>query len=546
MSPSSVVQAGREALQRGAWEEARVAFERAVEEDPSADALEGLGSAAWWRLDLPAAIAARERAYQAYQDSQDLAGAARMACWLASDHADRGDLAVASGWLQRAMRLLDDVDPTPEHAFLAIMRGHMLLMADGDPEGALRHARTAQAAARATGHVDYEMLAVALEGLSLVTEGDVQGGMRALDEASTAATSGDMTDLNAIGWACCYLIHACYRVRDYDRAAQWCERVQDFCRRWRFDSMFTTCRTHYASILMWRGQLGDAESELEMLRREAEGSLPPLVRSAIVRMGELRRRQGRLDEAEALFAQVSEHKLAVLGRAALALDRGDAATAVELMEAALRRLPPQNRTERLAVLEVLVRARIEAADLPAAEGAVAELKEIAEAIGTEATKGAVELAKGLLAGAQADYDQARPALEDAAYLLGRSNAPYEAARAKLELARVLAREGRHEAAEAAAAESERAFRAMDAGLLAGAARTLLGELGGRRTDGGGLTKREREVLSLVARGMTDKDIAAHLGISEHTVHRHISNILTKTGHPSRAAAAAHAARLGVI
>lgn len=546
MSLPALLESGHAALARGAWEDARAAFEQAAREGGTPEALEGLGTAAWWRLDYPAAIAARELAYQAYREQGDAVAAARVACWLASDHMDRGDLAVSSGWLQRAERLLEDRDPTPEHAFLGIMRGHLKLMADGDPDAALELARTAKQQARAQGHIDFEMLAQALEGLALVTAGDVQPGMRALDEATAAATGGDMSDLNAIGWACCYLIHACYRVRDYDRAAQWCERVQDFCRRWRFDSMFTTCRTHYASILMWRGKLGEAETELAELQREARDTLPPLVRSAIVRLGELRRRQGRLDEAEELFGRAPDHKLALLGRASLALDRGDARTAIELMETFLRRLPEHNRTERLAALEILLRARIAAGELDRAEQAAAELREIAEAVNTEPIRGASALGGGLLAAARGEHDQARHCLSDAVYLLERNNAAYEAARARLDLALVLADHGRRDAAREAATRGRDAFQAMDAHLLAEQAARVLAGLRDRPERDGSLTRREREVLTLVARGMTDKEIAADLGISEHTVHRHVSNILTKTSQSSRAAAVAHAAREGLI
>lgn len=61
-----------------------------------------------------------------------------------------------------------------------------------------------------------------------------------------------------------------------------------------------------------------------------------------------------------------------------------------------------------------------------------------------------------------------------------------------------------------------------------------------------LTKREIEILALVGEGLNDKAIAEHLTISEHTVHRHISNILTKLNVSSRAAAAAQAAKLGLL
>jgi len=61
-----------------------------------------------------------------------------------------------------------------------------------------------------------------------------------------------------------------------------------------------------------------------------------------------------------------------------------------------------------------------------------------------------------------------------------------------------------------------------------------------------LTDREREVLRLVARGETDAEIAARLVLSAHTVHRHIANIRTKLGVPSRTAAAAWALRNELI
>jgi pimeloyl-ACP methyl ester carboxylesterase/DNA-binding CsgD family transcriptional regulator len=63
---------------------------------------------------------------------------------------------------------------------------------------------------------------------------------------------------------------------------------------------------------------------------------------------------------------------------------------------------------------------------------------------------------------------------------------------------------------------------------------------------GVLTEREREILRLVAAGLSDAEIAEQLIVSAHTVHRHVANIRTKLGQPSRAAAVAHAAREGLI
>jgi pimeloyl-ACP methyl ester carboxylesterase/DNA-binding CsgD family transcriptional regulator len=61
-----------------------------------------------------------------------------------------------------------------------------------------------------------------------------------------------------------------------------------------------------------------------------------------------------------------------------------------------------------------------------------------------------------------------------------------------------------------------------------------------------LSRRETEVLRLVASGLSNREIAASLVLSEHTVHRHVANILRKLSQSSRAAAAAHATRAGLI
>ena len=61
-----------------------------------------------------------------------------------------------------------------------------------------------------------------------------------------------------------------------------------------------------------------------------------------------------------------------------------------------------------------------------------------------------------------------------------------------------------------------------------------------------LSGREREVLALIASGLSDREIAEQLVLSEHTVHRHVANIRHKLGRGSRTAAVAEAARLGLL
>jgi LuxR family transcriptional regulator, maltose regulon positive regulatory protein len=115
-SLQEAIERGGEALARGGWEEARALFERALDGSESGEAWEGLSWAAWWLEDGALAIDAREHAYRLYKEVGDLRGAARAAIWLANDHIDfRGEEAVARGWFARSERILDELEPSPEH-----------------------------------------------------------------------------------------------------------------------------------------------------------------------------------------------------------------------------------------------------------------------------------------------------------------------------------------------------------------------------------------------------------------------------------------------
>src|SRR5207249_2864571 len=78
--------AGKDALRRGAWTEARTHLETSLAAGETADALEDLGLAAWWLDDAPLTFSSRERAYTLYLDGGDVRGAARVAVWLAWDY----------------------------------------------------------------------------------------------------------------------------------------------------------------------------------------------------------------------------------------------------------------------------------------------------------------------------------------------------------------------------------------------------------------------------------------------------------------------------
>jgi DNA-binding NarL/FixJ family response regulator len=546
---------GDEALSRGAWADARSAFEAALRERTSAEALEGLGLAAWWLDSAELVFDSRERAYRLYLDRDESAAAARVAVWLAWDTwAFRGEHAVSNGWLQRARRLLSGLPDCPERAWLEVREASLCLLEDGDPDRGHALAAEGIRIARAVGSTDLEMLGLAVQGLALVASGAVSEGMGRLDEVNAAIVAGELKDLVAIGLSCCYMIGACERVRDYDRAVEWCARLKVFCAKWGLRPLFAVCRTQYASICLWRGTWLEAEQELVAASDELAGSRPAMTPDALVRLAELRRRQGRLTEALSLFDQAGSHGLALLGRADLAFDRGDMRAAAEQADRYLRRVPTHNRTDRAAGLELLVRARGALGDLDGARTALAELAAIAALVGTPPLKAATSLASGLAAAAAGDADKARQHFEDAVDQFLQSNAPYEVARARIELARALASLERFDAAALEARRALDVLGELKADLEMSRARLVLESLpnavepaGSPRTRGhAGLTAREVEVLRLVAEGLNNQAIAAKLFVSDHTVHRHLANILNKLSVSSRAAAVAQAARRGLL
>ncbi len=149
-----------------------------------------------------------------------------------------------------------------------------------------------------------------------------------------------------------------------------------------------------------------------------------------------------------------------------------------------------------------------------------------------------------LEGRLADLDRQRlraamgaEAFEDE-YAAGRALGP----------AGVLAALGREDAAAGQARVAHQALQGMQAGREAQPTGALVSELdaavpGEAVTV---LTPRELDVLKLVAQGLSNPDIARRLVLSEHTVHRHLANILRKLNLPSRAAAAAWGARTGLV
>jgi DNA-binding CsgD family transcriptional regulator len=542
--------AGHAALEACDWPAARRHFQGAVAIEETPEALEGLADACCWLHDEAATADARGRAYHGYRKRGDAVSAARIAIALAMDAIDfRGEAAVASGWLQRARSLLEGLGDREEAGWVDVWDGHLALMTTNDPETARELAKRGADTGHRLQSVDLEMMGRAVEGLALVTSGAVDDGLKRLDMAATAAVSGEISDVVPLGTILCYMMDACDRLRDYGRASQWCERARAVSEEARIEMLHSICRPHYAVVLMWRGSWAEAESHLVESNRELAASRPIMVGEGIVRLAELRWRQGRWSDAEKLFQRVEGDGLSLAGRAELALSTGDAESALDLAERRLRQLPAEDRIQRIAVLELVVRSAVALNMMARAREALTNLEDIAEYTGTAIPRASAHRAAGAIALADEDFVAARRHLEDAVDLLETEAAPFEAARARLELARALEGLGRRSAAGREAAQALQTFRTLGAAKEAEGAVEFLREIGGDSVsstpDPAGLSSRELEVLALIARGRTNQEIAEELFLSVRTVERHISTIYTKIGaHGRTARAAATAYALG--
>lgn len=537
---------GWDALRQGDWSSAKAAFADELTRGETPQAFEGLGRATRWLDEVPESFEAQERAYLLYKEQDAPCSAARVAINLARDAVlARNDLAIAQGWFARAERLLDGQPECGIHAWLAFRRGQTSFYNQNDFDLAAGELANAVAIAERNETLDVEMGARSQLGLLSVMMGDVDGGMRALDEAATAAISGEVSLLDVAGGICCDMIFACEQVRDVDRATQWCKAATEIAERGQLTPLLGACRAHYSTILIWQGQWDRAERELldarELLERHALG----ISREGLERLASLRILQGRLDEAEELCEQIDWSPNGKLCKARIAFERGDLPLAKSSLGALMRALAPRDRMTRVDALDLAVDVAVATEDLESATEAATQLRTIAVEINTDAILATAHFAQAKLFVAMGEDETALEQLEQAIDIWSRLGAVFETAKARDELSRLLMRTGRGELAAAEAERAANAYRQLGVERPASEPVPPDPQSVATTTDSL-LTAREVEVLKLVAEGHSNERIAEELFVSPHTVHRHMANIRNKLDQPSRAAAVAFAAREGLI
>jgi DNA-binding CsgD family transcriptional regulator len=530
---------GRTGYGRRAWSDAHASLTRADQlTGLAAPDLELLATAAFMLGRDDEFFTVLERAHHAHLQDGERLRAVRSAFWLAAHLSARGDLGVASGWLGRAQRLLDDEQED------CVERGYLLIPvmfrreAAGDFAAAAATAGEAAEFGRRFDDPDLFSLAIHAQGQMLIRDGRTQEGLALLDEAMVGLTASNVSPMVS-GLVYCGVILACRQVYELRRAQEWTAALSRWCEQQQDLVAFTgRCLTHRAEIM----QVGGAWQEaLEEARRAAdrlvEAGNRPAAGVAYYRQGELHRLRGDHRAAENAYREASRCGCEPQpGLALLRLAQGRQEAAATALRRALGETGEQ--VKRAALLPAYVEIMIAAGELEEARGACEELGAIAasfqstmlEAIAAHA-RGAVDLAEG-------EAVTALVSLRRAWQLWRELDAPYEAARARVLVAEACRALGDEEAATLELDAAREVFQELGAAPDLARVETLAKSAA--RRDAHGLTRRELEVLRLVAAGMSNREIASELVVSEHTVARHLQNIFTKLRISSRTAAAAFA------
>ncbi len=456
--------------------------------------------------------------------------AARCAALIGAGLLFRGETAPAMGWFARAERVLEGCGDCPEQGWLLTWNAFVRMWS-----GEAEHAQPAFAESGRTGlrFHDTDLLTMARlgEGMCLVLQGDSPRGMALLDEVMVGVTSGEVSGMYA-GIAYCTVIAGCSEVFDLRRAREWTAALSRWCDSQPDLVPFRgNCLVHRCEILQLDGSWADAA---EAARQACEHLSGPVrwdtLGSAYYQVGELQRLRGEFRQAEESYRKASEAgRSPEPGLALLRLAQGRIDIATGLLTRALHEL--EELPARSRILPAYVETMIASGEVASARVGADQLDQIAEAIKAPYLQAVAATAGGAVLLAEGDAGAALRTLRVAAATWRTLNAPYETARVRVLISLACAALGDPE---------------MSALELDGA-RKVFEQLGAKpdlerieRPREGGLTAREAEVLRLMAAGKTNREIARNLGLSEKTVARHVSNILAKTGVPSRAAATAYA------
>jgi DNA-binding CsgD family transcriptional regulator len=526
---------GRELFAAGKWAECFEVLSAAEEAAPlPANDVALLAQSAYLIGRESDCIAISERGYQRMLAEGEFRVAARAAFWLAFTLLNRRELARGSGWAARVEELVEHHQlGGAEEGLLLSMRAHGLVQR-GETAAAIETAERALRLGAQAEDADVVLLARLSLVWARVLEGDRDRARAECDQVLVAISAGE-TSPAVVGLAYCAVISACMQLRDLGRAQEWTSALTAWCdSRPDLVAYRGECLVHRAQIFTLHGRWTPAAAEAE----KALAVLPEhLLGAALYARGELYRLRGRFAEAEDAYRRANAMgRRPEPGLARLRIAQGRPGAAVTSQ----RRIcaEPVAPEERAELLAAQVEALLAVGDPAAARECAAELARVAGGVDAPLLAGLAAHCTGATRLATGEVAEGLTALRRATAVWRDLGLPHHLAQARVLVGQGLRDLGDEDAAEMEFGAAREAFETLGAAPDLAALDSLDPPVEPARP--GGLTAREVEVIRLVARGLSNRAVADHLRLSEKTVARHLSNIYTKLGISSRAAATAYA------
>ncbi|MFI5627121.1 LuxR C-terminal-related transcriptional regulator [Nocardioides sp. NPDC051685] len=507
------------------WAEAAARFNAVEDERLTADDLAAYADSLWWLGRVEDNLRLEAAAFEAFVSDSRSADAAWAALRLGIFHMGRGDVPGGMGWIGRAGRLLKELPECPAHGLLIQVTEVEPRLQAGQPAAAVDAARRMQDLGNRFTERWLVLLGLNCEGRALIRAGQVIDGLALLDEAMIAAPGSGLAPFMT-GTLYCHTIAACHEVGDLHRMTRWTDLTERWLSTLAAVGVFGgLCAVHRAQLHLLHGSWKEAERSAQKVVADVAMRVDYVAEAWYV-IGETRRLRSDPTAAQAYGEAHTRGRDPQPGRALLQLSGGDAAGAATAVLTAVTAVG-DDPLRRAPLCAAAVEIALAAGRLDDARAAASELAETATTYATSGLEAMAAAARGAVLLAEGGAQEALPVLRDACRRWHELGAAYDAARTCALLARTYRALGDE---VSAAAETEQAE--------AGFAR--LGATPPSPTPPDGLSRRECEVLTLVADGRSNREIGESLFISDRTVARHLTNIFHKIGVTSRTQAARYA------
>jgi ATP/maltotriose-dependent transcriptional regulator MalT len=528
---TDLISSARAAFVRKDWDAARRGLLAARNRmELAAPELEVLAESGWWLGNVPESLAFSEDVYRRLHGGGDHAAAAMKAIELSLQWATRGDIVVASGWMNRARRLLRQNQETAEYGYLLYVESSQSMDLEEDPGPAQEAAETLDHLAELLDNPTLACFAHVLIGLALVRGGQTDAGFKELDEAMLSVLAGDIPPVWA-GDIYCTVVHLCHILGDFSRMRAWNSALE----RWTVGLSATfiyagVTRIHDLQLISAEGDWDTVEREIGPRSDQLVDAHGWMAGAGYYELGEVRRLKGNVEGARAAYASARNAGVDPQpGEALLKDSAGEHEPALNQLRAAIGESGP---LERARLLLPAIELALTQGHRALADTWSDDLQRIAAKYSSPGIQAWARHARGAVLLATGQAAEAVPHLDSAARTYREQRVRYSTAKIHELLAECRRELDQPDAADAELATALAIYRQL--GAFPDSERIAGGHAPG------GLTPRESEVLSLVCGGASNRQVAQTLVISEKTVGRHLANIFTKIGVESRTAAAAWA------